>query len=158
MEMYITMPLRMNIDTNLRMFQYKILKNVLYLNEKLFEFKIVSSPLCSFCNAKNKTPIHLFYSCNQTKSLWPKLQDLLNSEILLPQKYVTECFLWFSRELKKKKKIEIVNHLHLIFKCYLFKVRDTRKASLEGLKKNIIKICNIEKQICFHHSKKETRF
>ena len=93
MEMYITMPLRMTIDTNLRMFQYKILKKVLYLNEKLFEFKIVSSPLCSFCNAKNKTPIHLFYSCNQTKSLWPKLQDLLNSEILLPQKYVTECFL-----------------------------------------------------------------
>ena len=148
------MPLRLTIDTNLRMFQYKILKNVLYLNEKLFEFKIVSSPLCSFCNAKNKTPIHLFYSCNQTKSLWPKLQDLLRNTSTA--KYVTECFLWFSRELKKK--FEIVNHLHFIFKCYLFKVRNTRKTSLEGLKKNIIKIYNIEKQICFIHSKKETRF
>ena len=75
------MPCRVTIDTNLHMFQYEILNNVLYLNEKLFKFKIVSSPLCSFCNSGNETPKHLFYSCNQTKSLWSKLQEL---EILLP--------------------------------------------------------------------------
>ena len=63
------MPSRVAIDTNLAIFQYKILNNVLYLNEKLFEFKIVSLPLCSFCNSENETPIHLLYSCNQTKSL-----------------------------------------------------------------------------------------
>ena len=45
---------RVTIDTNLRIFQYKILNNVLYLNEKLFKFKIVSSPLCSFCNSENE--------------------------------------------------------------------------------------------------------
>ena len=57
------------IDTNLCIFQYKMLNNVLYLNEKLFKFKIVSSPLCSFHNLENETPMHLFYSCNQAKSL-----------------------------------------------------------------------------------------
>ena len=36
------MPCRVTIDTNLRIFQYKILNNVLYLNEKLFKFKIIS--------------------------------------------------------------------------------------------------------------------
>ena len=36
-----------------------------------------------------------------------------------------------------KESFEIINHLHLIFKYYLFKVWDTRKVSLEGLKKNI---------------------
>ena len=65
--------------TNLRIFQYKI------LNENLFKFKIVSSPLCSFCNLEDETPIHLFYSCNQTKFLWSKSQKLLNSETFLPQ-------------------------------------------------------------------------
>ena len=54
------MPRRVTIDTNSRIFQYKILNNVLYLNEKLFKFEIVSPPLCSFCNSENKTPIHLF--------------------------------------------------------------------------------------------------
>ena len=70
------MPRRVTIDTNLRIFQYKILNNALYLNEKLFKFKIVSSPLCSFCNSENETPINIFYSCNQTESPWSKLQEL----------------------------------------------------------------------------------
>ena len=43
------MPHRVTIGTNLLIFQYKILSNILYLNEKLFKFKIVSSPLCYFC-------------------------------------------------------------------------------------------------------------
>ena len=33
-----------------------------------------------------------------------------------------------------------------------------QKNRLEGLKKNLIKIYNIEKQICFNDSKKETKF
>ena len=49
------------IDTNLCIFQYKMLNNVLYLNEKLFKFKIVSSPLCSFCNSEMK-PLYYFFT------------------------------------------------------------------------------------------------
>ena len=52
---------RVTIDTNLRILQYKILSSVLYLNEKLFRFEIVSSPICSFCNLENETHIHLFF-------------------------------------------------------------------------------------------------
>ena len=89
------MPRRVTIDTNLLIFQYKILNNVLYLNEKLFKFKIVSSPHFSFCNSENETPIHLFYLCNQTKSLWSKLQELLNSEILLLQNTPQSAFFGF---------------------------------------------------------------
>ena len=149
------MPRRVNIDTNLRIFQYKVLNNVLYLNEKLFKFKIVSSPLCPFCNSENETPRHLFYSCNQTISLWSKLQELLNSEIVLPQNTPQSAFFGFP---DNKENFEIIKHLHLTFKYYLFEVRDRRKISLEGLKKNIIKMYNIEKQICFNDSKKETKF
>ena len=100
-------PRRVTIDTNLRIFQYKVLNNVLYLNEKSLKFKIVFSPFCSFCDLENKTPIHLFYSFtrNQTKSLWSKLQELMNSELLLPLVYqiinkmlklLTICILYLS--------------------------------------------------------------
>ena len=125
---------RVTIDTNLRIFQYKILNNVLYLNEKLFKFKIVSSHLCSLCNSENEIPIHLFYSCNQTKFLWSKLQELLNSEILLPQNTPQSAFFAC---LNNKENFKIINHLRLIFKYYLFKVRDTRKINLEGLGKKM---------------------
>ena len=64
--------------------------------KNFFKFKIVSSPLCSFCNLEDKTPTRLFYSCNHTKSLWSKFQELLNSNTT-SAKSTTECFVWFSR-------------------------------------------------------------
>ena len=74
---------RVTIDKNLCIFQYKILNNVLCLNEKSFKFKIVSSPRYAFCNSEDETVINLFYSYNQTRSFLYKFQELLNSKILL---------------------------------------------------------------------------
>ena len=39
------LPRQVTLNTNLRMFQYKLLNNVLYLNNMLFRFKKVDSPL-----------------------------------------------------------------------------------------------------------------
>ena len=55
------LPRRVTVDTNLRIFQYKILNGVLYLNEKLFRFITISFPLCFFWQSENETPLHLFY-------------------------------------------------------------------------------------------------
>ena len=122
--MYISYARHVIIDTNLRIFQYKLLNNVLYLNEKLFKFNIVFSPLCSFCNSEDETPIHLFHSCNQTKSHWSKFQELLNSKVLIPQNTPQSAFFGFP---DNKQNFEIINHFHLIFKYYLFKSRDTKE-------------------------------
>ena len=56
-----------------------------------------------------------------------------------------------------KEHFEIINHLHIIFKCYLLKFGNTSKRSLERLRKNI-KICNIEKQMFQQLKKRETKF
>ena len=116
---------------------------------KNFKFKIVSSPLFALCNSEDETPIHLFYSWNQTKSCWSKFQKLLNSKRRHKIRHrVLSVY---------KENFELINHLDLV-KCYLFKSRDTNKISLEGLKKSIIIIYNIEKQIRFNNSQKEKRF
>ena len=52
------------IDSSLRSFQYKILNNTLYLNERLFKFNIVDSALCSLCKQDNESFIHLFAICS----------------------------------------------------------------------------------------------
>ena len=78
----------------------------------------------------------------------------MNSEILLPQNTQQSAFFGFP---DNKENFEIMNHLHLLFKYYLFKVREAREISLEGLKTDI-KIYNIEKQTCFNHSKKKQSF
>ena len=60
------LPRRMTLDTNLTMFQYKLLNNVSYLNNMLFRFKKVDSPLCFYCN-EEETLLLLFHSCLKTK-------------------------------------------------------------------------------------------
>jgi hypothetical protein len=53
-----------------RVFQYKVLNNVLYLNKKLFLFGLSETSNCPFCNAENEDTSHLFYDCPQTRGLW----------------------------------------------------------------------------------------
>ena len=102
---------------------------------------------------ENEAPIAIFYFSNQTKPHWSNLQELLNSEILLPQNMPQRAFFGFP---DNKENFEIINHLHIIFNFYWLKFGNTSKRSLERLRKNI-KICNIEKQICFKNSKKKKR-
>ena len=64
------LPRKTTVDTRLRVLQYKILNNVLYLNEKLFHFGLVDSEKCRFCLVSNETPIHIFFECPILKELW----------------------------------------------------------------------------------------
>ena len=51
---------KVTICTNLRILQYKILNNILYLNARLFKIHIVDSRLCSLCNSAEESVLHLF--------------------------------------------------------------------------------------------------
>ena len=79
--------------------------------KNFLNFKIVSSTLCPFCNSENENPIHLFYSYNQRISLWSKFQELVNTEILLPQNTPRSAFFGFP---DNKTFFEIIDHFHLI--------------------------------------------
>ena len=75
---------RVTIDSHTRIFQYKILHNILYLNNNLCKFGIAPSPLCSFCLASEETPNHLFSRCIITTSLWSELKLFSGGTIDLP--------------------------------------------------------------------------
>ena len=45
----------------LHSFNYKIINNVLYLNEKLFQFGKTQSPLSSFGHNEAETTLHIFH-------------------------------------------------------------------------------------------------
>ena len=40
---------KVTIESKMRIFQFKILSNILFLNAKLFKMTIINSPLCSLC-------------------------------------------------------------------------------------------------------------
>ena len=50
----------------------------------LFRFKKVDSPLCSYCNEEEETPLHLFHSCLKTKQLWNRLRQYFSQFINIP--------------------------------------------------------------------------
>ena len=54
------LPASVTLDTKIRMFQYKILNNILYLNQRLYHINLVESPLCSLCNREIESISHLF--------------------------------------------------------------------------------------------------
>ena len=63
-------------------FQYKVLNNVLILNEKLFSFGISETSQCSFCKQNNETIEHLFCHCFVSKALWNDLNNFFENLFL----------------------------------------------------------------------------
>ena len=52
--------LKVTIVSNLRLFQYKILNNTLFLNDKLHKMNIANNPRCTFCDTENEKFVHFF--------------------------------------------------------------------------------------------------
>ena len=137
------LPRRVTLDTNLRMFQYKLLNNVLYLNNMLFRFKKVDSPLCSYCNEEEETPLHLFHSCLKTKQLWNKLRQYFSKFINIPHSTPQSSILGIFDNIQSS---ELMNHLLLIFKFYIYSARNTKQLNFDNLMIAIKKIKEIEKE------------
>ena len=79
-----TLASKLTIDSKMRIFQYKILNNILYFNKALYQMKIADSPFCTFCSQEDETIEHVFLSCEYFKRLWKNVRDWVNKEQDLP--------------------------------------------------------------------------
>ena len=65
-----SLPFTVTIETKIREFQYNILNNIVFTNQKLFKLKMIESPLCTFCKRETESLEHLFFNCYVTKFFW----------------------------------------------------------------------------------------
>ena len=137
------LPRAVTIDPYLRIFQYKLLNNVLYLNKKLHQFGKTPSPLCSFCNIVDETPEHTFCNCMQVQQLWNELIVFLQPSITMPGLNPQSALIGFLEESDFLKSI-LYNHLLLIFKVFIYRNRETKSLLFTSLKKKIIGIFKTE--------------
>ena len=150
-KMYL-LPRVTTIDSSLRSFQYKILNNILYLNERLFKFSIVDSPLCSLRKQENESVIHLSAICSEAFSLWEQLSTWTSSKnIILPSNLVPQVVILRVWD-EKMQDLTLVNHLILIFKRYIYLKRKDG-LNFYGLKAYIKSIENIERHIASQRQK-----
>ena len=112
------LPRIVTIESSLRSFQYKILNNILYLNERLFKFNIIDSPLCSLCGAYNESIKHLFCTCTVTQRLWDQLRSCLYKVISFPTLEPKTVILGLPSETTSN--YILINHIILLFKRFVF--------------------------------------
>ena len=62
-------PRKVSISSSIRIFQYKILNNILYLKRKISKFDQGVSHLCSLYLKEPKDILHLFCQCDKTQLL-----------------------------------------------------------------------------------------
>ena len=122
----------------MRPFQYKILNHVLCLNKKLHAIGIKPSPLCSFCNLYDETPLHMFDESDAVKCLWTDLVQCFQNNFKLPTLTPQAAILGIlesanNDSIIKNNKV-FINHILLIFKLYIviFLIAEIRKVKRIG--------------------------
>ena len=139
-------------NTYLRSFQYKILHNILFLNKKLYLSGKTKSPLCSYCNTNDETPIHLFCECNSTKSLWIQLNRPFHSDLKFPELTPKTAIVGVFND--SVSNIHLVNHILLLFILYIYKSRNKHRLNIHELLANILNIKKLEKVTALGNVKK----
>ena len=69
------------IDTKLRFFRCKIQYKKLSTNVELAKWKENQSTLCTYCNSKPETIVHLFWECKLVKRLREKVKIWMSTEL-----------------------------------------------------------------------------
>jgi hypothetical protein len=110
-----------SIDTYLRNFQYKIIHNFLPVNKKLYTWKLVDSPRCSYCFTEIETLEHLFCECSITKTFYLSIREWCKTfNVKLPQMNITTILYGF---LPPNINNALVNSLILLYKQIVYNSR-----------------------------------
>ena len=140
------LPFKCTIEVKLRVFQFKILHNILYTNERLFKMKQVDTDICTFCQISIETPVHLFYDCNVAEKLRREFVDKIGLNLSVKFEDLTRKRLMFGfiKDWKGPHKT-LLNHLIIIFKRYIYIQRcKNESVNINGLEAFVGNIRHIE--------------
>ena len=150
------LPRLCTIDSYLRVFQYEILNNILFLNNRLFKIGKVGSFLCSFCKVTSETIVHIFCSCNKSKLLWQKIQNWCKPVLSLPElsPEIVIFGLFDAREY-----IMLQNFILLLYKkCIYEKRSDSSRLVFLSFTCHVSQIYKIEYRIAMKRRKLDFHF
>ena len=142
------------LETKIREFQYKVLNNIVFTNEKLFKIKMIDSPQFTFRKNEIESLEHLFCNCEITRSFCVALRSwLMECNINLePLSFFNALFGIFNAG----EDFVTVNHLILVEKCYIYRCKlNGVKPAMRVLTTKIGAILNIESRIAFMRNKVE---
>ena len=113
-----TLPRKVTIDICTRIFQCKILNNILYLNNRLYKMTIAESPLCSLCGNDTETILHFFRHCSITQNFWTQMQNWLSNILDIP--VLTSKIAILGKYSSQGATDILINHIILMFKTFMY--------------------------------------
>lgn len=139
---------KLTSSTKIRNFQFRFLHRIVFCSNKLFRWKVVDSPRCTFCDNDIETLEHLYFYCVVTKRFWEMFQAwfeaLTDTEVdILPQT-ITYC----------NHEDDLYNTLLLLAKQYIFRTRCLDKTlNVYNFKDYVMEIIQIERYQAFKNKK-----
>ena len=114
------------ISSRLRVFQYKILNNILYHSNTLFKMEVVQNLKCSICESNAETITHLFVEC---QFVWTNVVNWCGKDIGLPPHLTLEhCYLGIIHNDSSFD--TLTNLLIILFKHFICYVRRENRTRL----------------------------
>ena len=146
------------IESLVRVFQYQLLNNALYLNFKLYKMKIIESPLCTFCHEHDETPVHCFVECPVTTMLWSQYKVVKRGYITLPTLTPQSALIGFLKDVCRGD-YALTSRILLIFKRAIYELRLSKaKPSIYFIKRKLKSTYKIEAQIAEASSKLDSHY
>ena len=118
-------------DPKLRWIQYRILHNILTTNRSVSKFIQHQTDLCSFCNRKSETIVHLFWECPKTNLFWKELQNIFNNRCLHSFNFKFTKNLVFFGHCEKITTDKICDFIILMAKFFIYRCK------VQGINLNI---------------------
>ena len=151
------LPQKTTIESRMRIFQHKILNNIMYLNNRLHKFGYAESPLCSRCDSETETMTRLFCHCSKTIQMWNSLSNWCKECLTLPTPEPSTAILGFCDTPDEKSKL--IDHTLILFKYFIYANRNIKHAvNFYALKLFISSIQKIEQKIAFNRKRLEKHF
>ena len=130
------LPRKVTIDICTRIFQCKILNNILYLNNRLYKMTIAESPLCSLCGNDTETILHFFCHFSITQNLWTQMQNWLSNISDIPE--LTSKIAILGKYSCQGATDILINHTILMFKTFMYTNRkSTTQVAFVALKHSL---------------------
>ena len=147
-----SLPFVVTIETKIREFQYKLLNDIVFTNEKLFRFKMIDSPLCSFCKKDVESLEHLLFQCTLIEGFWKAFTSwLINQNISLEALALVNILFGVYNENEDNI---ILKHLILMVKFDIYKCKlNSKNPSLKVFIAKTKTVYQIEQQIATKHNK-----
>ena len=152
MDIFWNYTFRVTMELKIREFQYKVLNNIVFTNEKLFRFGLAQSPSCTFCQEESESLEHALFLCKFSFEFWKHVLSWLKDKNIQIESIILTELIFGKFEIEED--LSLINHILLLGKYHLCTRKCNGKLpSLNGFTARLKRVLSIKLYIARRRNK-----